>query len=675
MQRVKKYVSYFLFTIPWLIIVIAASCAAASDGNYSNTITAARETAWKVITSGQGNAVTLAVMDGGKIVYSEGFGVAERADNRPIDRNTRFNIGSTSKMFIATAVLLLADEGKIALDDPVVKYIPEFVMKDKRYEDITVRMLFNHSSGLPGSTFVFEYKPQSDPHATLLATLKDARLKHDPGAMGIYCNDGFTLAEMIVERVSGKKFVDFLSERVFAPLDMKNTMASVGEKPGNIAEYYECKTANKYPPEVIQVHAAGGLSSTAEDLCRFADSFSPGGKNILSQASLNEILKKQPTPLSSRLEGPVIMDSFGWDYSSLPAYSENGLQLLSKGGGTGFYSTGLQIIPSKRLAVAASVSGRLNGEEVTRPVLDALMKDKGLPVPKKDPLEKPLEAQPIPSDMFGFQGFYANGSRFVKLVFDKKKNTLDVMPVLPDKGKGKNGTVSPLLSFIYNGGNFHCFEKNMHCYFIKNKDTSYFVEKKIPVYGVDVIMFQSIGKIEHPVKLSEDINGKLWLMRNSQPYVELFSDILASRSFTYKALPGYLTFFNPMKIDKPDFADTAAFSFRDQTNMKLTRRDGKLWIKASQFEFSDESSAAVVAPGNNKVVIGADGYNEWLKVGKGSVLSFKKPENGRIILITEGEEDPMPYDSITNSGDVYAPADSLVFLAGSPGDEFTVTAK
>ena len=119
-------------------------------------------------------------------------------------------------------------------------------------------------------------------------------------------------------------------------------------------------------------------------------------------------------------------------------------------------------------------------------------------------------------------------------------------------------------------------------------------------------MFQSIGKIEHPVKLSEDINGKLlWLMRNSLPYVELFGDILASRSFTYKALPGYLTFFNPMKIDKPDFADTAAFSFRDQTNMKLTRRDGKLWIKASQFEFSDESTAAVVAPGNNKVVIGA----------------------------------------------------------------------
>jgi len=673
MQRIKNNVFNFLISV--LILVLYVSCAAASECSYSNTITAAREAAWKVITSGQGSAVTIAVTDGGRIVYSEGFGASLRAENRPVSNDTRFNIGSTSKMFAAVAVLILADEGRIGLDDPVVKYIPEFVMKDKRYKDITVRMLFNHSSGLPGSTFVFEYKPQSDPHEVLLRTLKDADLKHDPGAMGIYCNDGFTLAEIIVERVSGKKFIDFLSERVFAPLGMRNTKASVGEEPGNIAEYYEAKTGNKYPPEVIQVHAAGGLSSTAEDLCRFADSFTAGGINILSQASLNEILKKQPTPFSSRLRGTVIMDSFGWDYSSLPAYSENGLQVLSKGGGTGFYSTGLQIIPSKRLAVAASVSGRLNGEDVTRPVLDALIKDKGLPVPKKDPLEKPLEPQQIPPDMLAWKGIYVNGSQFVRFVFDKKKNTLDIVPVLPEKHKGKGRDAAPLLTFIYNGGYFHCFEKNIHCYFIKNKDTSYFVEKKIPMYGMDVIMFQSIGKIKNPVKLFDDVNGKLWLLRNSLPYVELFRDILALRSYTYKDLPGYLTFFNPMRVVDKKSADTAAFSFRDQFDMRFMSRDGKLWIKASQFEFSDESYAVVLTPGDNRVVIGKDGYNEWLKVGKEAILSFKKPESGRIILMTEGKEDPMLYDSVVNSGEVYAPEGSMIFIAGNPGDEFTVTAK
>ena len=164
-------------------------------------------------------------MDQGKIVYSEGIGAANRSENRPVDKNTRFNIGSTSKMFVAAAILMLVDEGKVALDESVAKYIPEFKMKDKRYKDITVRMLFNHSSGLPGTTFFPAYKSGGDPHEILLETLKDANLKHEPGGMSLYCNDGFTLAEIIVERVSDKKFLDFLKERIFDPLQMRNTSA------------------------------------------------------------------------------------------------------------------------------------------------------------------------------------------------------------------------------------------------------------------------------------------------------------------------------------------------------------------------------------------------------------------------------------------------------------------
>jgi CubicO group peptidase (beta-lactamase class C family) len=117
-----------------------------------NAISAARGEMWKAITSGQGSGASVAILDHDKMVYSEGFGVANRSENRPVDKYTRFNIGSTSKMFAAVAVLLLVDEGKVSLDESVAKYIPEFRMKDMRYKDITVRMLFNHSSGLPGSS-------------------------------------------------------------------------------------------------------------------------------------------------------------------------------------------------------------------------------------------------------------------------------------------------------------------------------------------------------------------------------------------------------------------------------------------------------------------------------------------------------------------------------------------
>lgn len=115
---------------------------------------------------------------------------------------------------------------------------------------------------------------------SLLERIKESNLKHDPGVIGIYCNDGFTFAEIIVERVSGEKFINFLEKRVFQPLGMKDTTVSIGESGGNISHFYDPETGKK-PSEVILVLAfAGGLSSTAEDLCRFADFVREAGKSF-----------------------------------------------------------------------------------------------------------------------------------------------------------------------------------------------------------------------------------------------------------------------------------------------------------------------------------------------------------------------------------------------------------
>ncbi|HOT76563.1 MAG TPA: serine hydrolase domain-containing protein, partial [Candidatus Wallbacteria bacterium] len=136
--------------------------------DYGEAIKTARETMWKSIAGGFCSGATVAVADEGKIVYAEGFGAADRAANRPVNAETRFNVGSTSKMFAAVGILLLVDDGKVRLDDPVAKYLPEFRMKDPRYKDITVRMLFNHSSGLPGSHFYFGYAVDENMHRYLI---------------------------------------------------------------------------------------------------------------------------------------------------------------------------------------------------------------------------------------------------------------------------------------------------------------------------------------------------------------------------------------------------------------------------------------------------------------------------------------------------------------------------
>lgn len=645
----------------------AADTSARPD--YKNTISVARETIWKAITSGKGSGATIAVMDQGEIVYSEGIGTADRSQNRPVDQNTRFNIGSTSKMFAAVAILLLVDEGKVSLDESVTKYIPEFTMKDERYKKITVRMLFNHSSGLPGSSFFFTYKPAANTHTLLLDTLKDARLKHDPGARSIYCNDGFTLAEIIVERVSGKKFIPFLTERVFQPLGMKNTSASVGEiNEPNVAEFYNAKTGKKQLREVVSVYGAGGLSSTAEDLCRFGDSFSSKGKRILSDASIREILKAQPTGFSDKLKGPQLLGQFGWEYSDLPGYRERGIQVLGKGGNTGSYSANLQIIPQERIAIGFALSGNIPGEILTRPILDALMKDRKLMADTPKAAKIPADPEPIPKEMLKYAGYYANNAAVVKIAFDKKKNILIISPLTAEKAD--SAPPAPPLTFIYSNGYFHSDTDDPQCYFTIVDGTVFLASHKKPPYELDMVLYQKLGAIKKPIRLKENMNGKIWLLRNASPY--MLGAITPDDSSTFKALPGYVELAGIKRIERNDFASSAATEFRDQTDLLLFSRNGITWVKAGIFLLSTPDGIPKVKSGETVVRIGAEGYNEWLKVEKGALLTFRKPENGRIIV---SNPETVLFDSTIDSGEIYAPAGSYIFCAGAAGEVFTVHAK
>ena len=669
--RNLKRSAVFAFVFCLLLASVAAHAAATRCEAYWNTTTTAREALWKTIVSGAGNAATVAVMDGGRIVYSEGFGPADRATNRPVTANTRFNIGSTSKMFVAVATLLLADDGKLSVDDPVVKHLPEFVMKDPRYRDITVRMLFNHSSGLPGSTFEFGFALDAKPHAVLLERLKDAKLKHAPGAMGIYCNDGFTLAEMIVERLSGKKFTDFLAERVFGPLDMKNSGPSIGEWRGDVAAYYDAD-GKKYPSEVVQVYGAGGLSSTAEDLCRFADSFAPGGKHILSDASVAEILKSQPTGITASLKGPAILDAFGWDDAWLTGYKKLGFQVLSKSGGTMFFSTNLAVLPVKRMAVAVSISGHASAEAVTYAVMNALLKDRGLPFPEAPAVRKPVEPQPIPPELLAHAGFYANQDGGARFAFDTTKHALNIFPLKQD---ASDADEKPLLTLVHNGGFFHDAVKGLKYYFITKDAQTRLVIGDIPRFGGDSPDYLKIGAIDKPVAFAVDVDGKLWLRRNASPFVQVSQGLLMKSSL-HRELPGYMTFFGLLRIETPEFAGIAATGSRDQVEIILLGKDGDIRVKGAGFVFSAEGAATPLAAGKTSVTIGAAGDNEWTKLGTGAILSFARPDKGRIVVLKPMDDDPkVLFDSIVDSGEVYAPEGSFVFCAGNPGDAFEITAK
>ncbi|MEZ7891406.1 MAG: serine hydrolase domain-containing protein [Candidatus Wallbacteria bacterium] len=666
----------------------AKSGRACDEQRYQNTITAARETLWKAITTGKGASAAVAVMDGGRIVYSEGIGAADRAKNRPVGKNTRFNIASVSKAFLAAAIMLLVDEGRVALDEKVVKYLPEFTMKDLRYKDITVRMLLNHSSGLPGATYYLTYGPDYTMQKLLIETMKDASLKHAPGAMSIYCNDGFTLAEMIVERVSGMNFVDFVTERIFKPLGMKDSGVGLGEGYfEDIAEFYDLGTGDRYPPEAEMVYAGGGFSSTVEDLCRFGASFGPFGRVILSKSSLEEIRRTQPTAFSGKLKCRQIMSELGWDYSSLPYYAAAGYQVLTKGGNSISYATNLQIIPDLGISVAVCITGMVAGESLTRPILDALMKDKKLMEPEPKPVLKPEEPQAVPEELLGYAGYYVNDTGVMKVEFDADKKGFGIYRAADKDGaKKEEQRAEPVMKCVYNGGFFHNFEKGAKYYFTTVDGTSYLVMYNMPVFGADFLKYQKLPELKNPVSLKIGFKGKKWLYRNLRPNTQRTMAVLAE-SNTYDCLPGYVDFVGIKKIETPDYAGMAATAFRDQTDLRLFEHKGETWLKCSLFIFSPEEKVRKLLPETNIAVINAENHNEWLKAEKDAVVKFERPRYGRIV-VTDGET--ALYDSILCSPEyygpgrkpgscapesVFVPAGSYILCAGKAGDVFKILVK
>lgn len=634
-----------------------------------NAVSLARSKIWQAINSGKCGSAALAIAVDGKVVYSEGFGMADRVRSVPVGPSTLFNIGSISKVYAAAAIMLLVDDGRVSLDAPVTAYIPEFRMSDKRYGEITVRMLLNHSSGIPGTTGsnAFGFRYEGDIKQITLNALSRARLKHAPGAIAVYCNDGFTLAEIIVERVSGKRFIDFLEERIFSPLGLKNTGMGIGElrdKP--IALYYDVKSGKPHPPETLSVLGAGGLSSTVEDLCLFMDAFS-AEMRLFQKTSFGEMRKAQPPASGGRLRNPGLNFGLGWDLTGLPRYDAAGISVLGKSGGTGNYSSMVYTVPDKRISVALVASGPDSGAiKIALDVLNEVLVEKMLISKEERPVTIPPAAQELPMEQeASFQGYYGSDVRLGQVLFDKEKRvvTLNIL-----KGQEKR----PALTLLYNNGYY--YDENGDRFYFAGMDGESHLVSLISSIGLDAIVMQKVKPVENPRSLKIDMDGKTWLRRNVSPFESAMAvETHLARSILYKDLPGYVFFGGIKRIDSPDFAGMSFDSVRDQTELALFEKDGAVWAWVSDLLYSPAKTAIPLKEGENSVKIGDDGHNVWIGVLESSVVSFTRPENGRIIVFSP--DDTATYDSAIDSGDACVAEGGYIEIAGLPNDVFTIKAR
>jgi D-alanyl-D-alanine carboxypeptidase len=242
--------------------------------------------------------IVVGVVADQELVWATGFGFANVAAKRPMTPATKFRMASHSKLFTATAIMQLREQGKLRLDDPVSKYLPWFQLKPAGEDDgpITIEQLLGHASGLPreaGPHWTTLEFPTAEEVRRLIA---DRQAAFAPQVRWKYSNLAYTIAGMVVEQVSGMAWADYVQRNIFDPLGM--TASSVDRDVEGLAVGYNRRmpdgTREVYPfVDARGMAAATGLTSTVEDMAKFVSAQfrtgKMGGRQILSTGSLREM--------------------------------------------------------------------------------------------------------------------------------------------------------------------------------------------------------------------------------------------------------------------------------------------------------------------------------------------------------------------------------------------------
>ena len=244
--------------------------------------------------------VSVGIVRDQELVWARGFGLADLADGRPATADTVYRVGSVSKTFTAVALMLLRDEGRLRLDDPVRRHLPWLGYRSSFADgaEITVWNLLTHTSGLPReSAFPYWTDRRFPSREELRRALAGQEALFEPGADYQYSNLGIALAGEVVAAVSGESWADFVRCRVFEPLGMTRSFAGPPPRdlPGRATGYLVTRPDGSRPvgpaTEARGLAPAADVSSTVEDLARFVSAQFPGppGEGLLRPSTLREM--------------------------------------------------------------------------------------------------------------------------------------------------------------------------------------------------------------------------------------------------------------------------------------------------------------------------------------------------------------------------------------------------
>jgi CubicO group peptidase (beta-lactamase class C family) len=656
--------------------------------NYSSVKAWADLTADTLISGYGETSVSYALIDNDEIVVSGQSGVYSKTDNSELTKDDMYGIGSISKMFTTTAVMQLVDSGKVKLDNPITKYIPEFKMEDSRYKKITVRMLLNHSSGLMGSSYnnMMSFDNNAIDYEEFIKNLSTQRLKADPGAFSVYCNDGFTLAQMLVEKVSGISFTDYMKQYITNPLSITNTKTPDDDfSRDRLVKTYLYNSKKALPTEDISAIGAGGIYSTPEDLCRFSEAFMKESnlKLLTAETAIQTANAEYLNGLWYPDEDSSLSYGLGWDSVNTYPFTEYGIQALIKGGDTGVFHGSLIVLPGEDMAVAvlssggASIYNQVFAQEL---LLKALLAKGAIEKIHEDKTFENIIRGTMPSEMAEYSGYYGYMSGVVRIDISKDG-------VLSTYAGESASSMSSQKLYYTGDGRFYTTDGSAYVSFMKedNGNTYLFASgyASLPALGQLASSEYQAQKLE-PVKISDAVKA-VWENRKDKKYF-MINEIYSSEVYALESpimigtmrtkLDGY--FDNACIIDKNNAEmqiQIPGINGRDLYNLEYYLKNKTEYLKMSDLLYiSEDAISTLSTKANFQVTIGQEEYAKWFKVDKksqGKKIKVTIPATASWSVYRS--DGTCIYNSYTYDGTtVTLPTGGYLVFAGNKGVKFNI---
>lgn len=604
--------------------------------------------------------------------------------------------GSVSKIYVTVAVMQLAEQGLVELDESITTYIPNFTMHDDRYTDITVRMLMNHTSGLMGTTTKDSYLYDDNYKDVdfLLENLSSQRLVHAPGEYAAYCNDGFDLLELIVENVTGMDYTEYVEKNIAEPVGATHTGSAftLYENDLNVPITFAGNVPYDY--DYCMDIGAGGICATASDVANFGSSFFTGNYVLLSEESKETMATRWN---DEGVNTDIYKDGngLGWDYVENLSYEAEGVTVLGKGGDIINQHAFLLVAPDEEVSVAVLSAGGSSSynELVAEALLDVVLEEQGIYVSHENDETYDFTDE-VPEEYRAYEGFYVfnsfSGTSYAYISFDDSLMHVKHYDFAAEETEDCRFTEDGRFVCVdENGaptvdGKTGRFEANENGLYIAWK-----MNKQDPGLGSE-IYYQYAAERINPNPVSEEVSAS-WqevcsrgMVICSERYSSADYDTPFAHVYMIDELPGYIYVINELggkTLQIVDESQAIAFTTmpcsanRDlvDANIKTQTLSDKTSVTmltttmGVNYRFVDELP---VFDNSITEIALFDDEPQWFLIGDdvaGTTITADCPENAVIYVYNKYHEVVYSTHMLNSDGNIPLPSDGYIVFVGEDG--------